>query len=113
MRHALAALLIALPLAAPAPAQEAVPEPDAPSLMERGLSLFMEGLATEMEPTLRDLEGIARESGPLLDMLRDRLGTAFDGLDAYHAPEVLENGDILIRRRRPGDGSAPDGSVDL
>lgn len=107
-------LALLLVLALPAHAQEAEP----PSLVERGLQLFMEGLAEEMAPALRDLEGLAERMAedalPLMEALRDRLGDAFAGLDAYHPPEVLENGDILIRRRREdGVEANPDGSIDL
>ncbi|MBM2574752.1 hypothetical protein JQC91_00410 [Jannaschia sp. Os4] len=106
------ALLLAL-AATPLAAQEAEP----PSLMERGLRLLMEGLAEEMEPALRDLQSLADDAQPMMEALRDQLGEAFGGLDAYHPPEVLENGDILIRRKRPGDDveveTNPDGSIDL
>ena len=110
------ALLVLALLALPAAAQEAEP----PTLMERGLRLLMEGLAEEMEPALRDLRDLAEDARPLMEQLRDQLGEAFAGLEAYHPPEVLENGDILIRRKRPGDAppeaeveTNPDGSIDL
>lgn len=107
-------LILAL-LAAPASAQDA--EPD--SLMERGLRLFMDGLMEEMEPALRDLEGIARNAAPLLEELQKELGDTLSELDAYHPPEFLPNGDILIRRKEPLDPDLPmpepnaDGSIDL
>ncbi|GIT89863.1 hypothetical protein JANAI62_06530 [Jannaschia pagri] len=107
--------LLILPfLALPAAAQEA----DAPSAMERGLRLFLDGLMQEMEPALRDLEGLAEEAAPLLEGLQQDLSETLGDLNAYHAPEVLPNGDILIRRKEPltPDGSVdrnPDGSVDL
>jgi hypothetical protein len=52
-----------------------------------------------------------REFGSAVDGLED----ALRDLSAYHPPEVLPNGDILIRRRTPlvpEDGDA-DGPVDL
>ena len=52
-------------------------------LMAEALRLFMRGLLEEMEPAVDGLEGL------------------LDDLSAYHAPEVLPNGDIIIRRKRP------------
>ena len=111
-------LLILALLATPAAAQEAeAPEP--PTVMERGMRLLMEGLLQEMEPALRDLDDLAREAQPLLERLEDDLGAALEGLEGlagtYHPPEVLPNGDILIRRKEPLPevDRNPDGSVDL
>ena len=106
-------LLAALLWAAPAAAQEG------DGLIERGMRLLMEGLLQEMEPALRDLDDLARDAKPLLERLERDLGAALEGLDgladAYHPPEVLPNGDILIRRREPLPDVErnPDGSVDL
>lgn len=92
---------------------------DGPSMMERGLRMFMEGLMDEMEPALRDLEDLTREAGPLMKQLERDLGQTLesmgDSLNAYHPPEILPNGDIIIRRRDPlpeVDRNS-DGSVDL
>ena len=91
-------------LALPALAQEAEP----PSIIEEGLRGLAENLLREMEPALRDLEGLAQDALPLLEGLRD-----FDP-SLYHPPEVLENGDILIRRKGPDEVTPnPDGSIDL
>ncbi|WGH79388.1 hypothetical protein [Jannaschia ovalis] len=106
-------LILALS-ATPAAAQQ-----EGDSLMERGLRLFMDGLMQEMEPALRDLEGIARNAAPLLEELQKELGETLSELDAYHPPEFLPNGDILIRRKEPLDPDLPmpepnaDGSIDL
>lgn len=107
--------MIALALTAtPAAAQ------DTDSLMEQGLRLFMDGLMQEMEPALRDLQDLAQDAKPLLDELQKNLGEVVEDLDAYHAPEILPNGDILIRRKQPlepdlpgGVEPNPDGSIDL
>ncbi|TFL17671.1 hypothetical protein [Jannaschia formosa] len=104
-------VLLILPfLALPAAAQEVEP----PSVMERGLRLFMDGLMQEMEPAFRDLEDLAEGAKPLLE----NWGETLSGIDLnrYHAPEVLENGDILIRRKQPGEIEVTpneDGSIDL
>ncbi len=55
-------------------------------LLSQGMQLFFEGLMSEMEPTLRGLE--------------DALGDLGDW-GAYHPPEVLPNGDIILRRKTP------------
>ncbi len=83
-------LLIPIVLAAaPAFAQDA-PAPQGRDLMSEALRLFMRGLMKEMEPAIDDFS------------------TFLDNLDAYHAPEVLPNGDIIIRRKTP---TTPDETV--
>lgn len=58
-------------------------------LLQEGTRLMLEGLMKELGPALLELEG------KIID------------LNAYHLPEVLPNGDIIIRRRVPVD--VPDG----
>lgn len=108
----LPALVLILAVAAPAAAQEAEP----PSAMERGLRLFLDGLMEEMGPALRDFEELTEDARPLLDRLQAELGGVIGDLDVYEAPEILPNGDILIRRKAPlpqGIEENPDGSIDL
>ena len=99
MRHLF--LILAVVFAHPVAAQEAEPEPvpeQGVDLMGEALKLFMRGLMQEMEPAIDDLSGF------------------LDNLDAYHAPEVLPNGDILIRRKTPveqGIEGNPEGEIDL
>jgi hypothetical protein len=78
--------------ALPAAAQEADVE-EGMDLLSEGTRLLLRGLLAEMEPALRDLRG------------------ALDGLNAYHPPEMLPNGDIIIRRKTPEEIEAtpPDG----
>ena len=92
-RHLLTpALIVALglvaPLAAPGPAaaQSSTDE------TEEGLDLLGEGAR-------RLLEGLSEDLSPLLEQLQDQL----EGLQAYEAPEVLPNGDIIIRRKPEGE----------
>ena len=112
MKHLTVALTLAI-LAGPATAQEG------DSVMERGLRLFLDGLKEEMEPALRDLEGLAQDAAPFLREMQRSLGEVVDDFDAYAAPEILPNGDILIRRKEKLDDPAPeiepeaDGAVDL
>ena len=65
-------------------------------LMAEALRLFMKGLMTEMEPAMEGIEGLLND------------------LNAYHPPEVLPNGDIIIRRRQPLEIDPEDeGEVEL
>lgn len=112
LRNRLGGLVLALVLAAPPLlAQEADPAPEGEgfSLMQEGARLLFEGLMEEMEPTLRDLEGMTEEMAtelePALEFLSTEIGPALmalvariDDLRHYEQPEFLENGDIIIRR---------------
>lgn len=100
----LAALLIALCLAAPARAQE--PPEDGLGLVERGLRLLMQDLVQDMEPAMRDLGAMMDEFGPQMQALLLQMGPALEDLARrvhdirhYERPEILPNGDIIIRRR--------------
>lgn len=74
--------------------------------MERGAQLFFEGLMQEMSPALDELAELFAEAGPALEAfvkemgpkLRDVLEEVEDW-SVYEAPEVLPNGDIIIRRK--------------
>ena len=95
--------LILLLAAAPAAAQDENP----PSLMERGLNMFLEGLADEMEPALDEFRSLADEFGPALRDFAQQMGPALgelmersDDWSLYELPEVLPNGDIIIRRKQ-------------
>jgi len=97
----LALALTAAPLSAQnAPAEGSEDVEEGFSLLEEGTRLLLRGLMSEMEPALRELQG------------------ALQNLDAYHAPEVLPNGDIIIRRKAPlepedDSGIGPGGDVEL
>ena len=64
-------------------------------LMADALRLFMKGLLAEMEPSIEGFEGLLSD------------------LNAYHPPEVLPNGDIIIRRRKPLEVEGEDGEIEL
>lgn len=81
-------------------------EDDGKTLMERGAELFLEGLRQEMEPTLEDLRGLADQIGPAMQSFLQEMGPALAELagqvkdwSAYEAPEMLPNGDIIIRKK--------------
>ena len=66
-------------------------------LMREGMGLILRGLRDELEPMTDDLaQGWAR----LVELL--------DDFSAYELPEVLPNGDIIIRRKVPLE-PAPEG----
>ena len=99
------ALPLALVLALGPMAAGAQEDEDGFSLMEEGARIFLRGLMNEVEPALEDLEGAARELQPALRALAEEMGPALalmmsriDDIQHYEAPEILENGDILIRR---------------
>ena len=100
-------------------------EDEGTSMMEEGAKLFFRGLMGEMEPALRELEGLAedmepairsfaREMGPALRDLMDRV----EDWSAYEPPVVLPNGDILLKRKQdapPLDDLPPpeEGEIDI
>lgn len=105
-------------------AQEAAPESEeGPSLMERGARLFMRGIMEEMGPTLKELEGLAQDVTPAMENFVRNMGPALRDLitevedwSVYDAPEILPNGDILIRRKPeagPMDRPLQDGEIEL
>ena len=83
MRYPVLLTLLCLS-ASPVVAQES-PADEGLDLMGEALKLFMRGLMQEMGPALEEMEGL------------------LDNLDAYHPPEVLPNGDIIIRRKQPSE----------
>lgn len=112
----LSASLLAMPVTAQDAGEEA-PE-DGGGLMKRGAQMFFEGLMGELDPALRELEDLAGEMQPALRSFGEEMGPALQDLmgkvkdwSVYHPPEMLENGDIILRRREPlerdGDGILP------
>lgn len=85
------AILIVLLVSPPALAEE----DRGRDLMAEALRLFMQGFMAEMEPALEDLQGFVED------------------LNAYHPPEILPNGDIIIRRKTPEEMGEPEGEVEL
>jgi hypothetical protein len=92
-------------------------EDEGTSLMEKGAKLFFRGLLSEMEPALRELEGLADEIEPAMRSFAEEMGPALRDLmeqvedwSAYEPPVVLPNGDILLKRKQdapPLEGLPP------
>lgn len=75
-------------------------------LIERGAELFLEGLIQEMAPALEEMQDLGAQLTPALRNFMAEMGPALTELlgkvedwSRYHPPEVLENGDIIIRRK--------------
>ncbi len=73
--------------------------------MEEGARLLLRGLMSEVEPTLDEFTGMIDEMGPALQAFADEMGPAIlhlidliDDARHYEQPEILPNGDIIIRR---------------
>lgn len=86
----LAAMLAATPLAA----EEAGGDIGrGAEMLSDGARLLFQGLLNEVEPRMRDMAE-ALEAW-------EWDGLSLDDLSQYEAPEVLPNGDIIIRRKTP------------
>lgn len=91
--------------------------------MEEGAQLFLRGLMQEMDPAIRELEGLAKELEPAFREFALVMGPALntlvetvDSFTYYEAPEILDNGDILIRRRPdapPYEAPDPAGDAEI
>jgi len=66
----------------------------------------MEGLTEQLEPALR---GFVENMGPALGGLLEQV----EDFSKYHPPEVLPNGDIILRRKSEAELAEPEGEVDL
>ena len=118
MRHVIA--VVALVLAAgPAVAQEE----DGRSMMQRGAELFFRGLRDEIGPALGDLQALAEQAGPAMRSFVEEMGPALGEIIAevkdwsrYEPPEILPNGDIIIRRKvapAPEEAPGQEDAIDL
>ena len=113
-------LRLSLPaFAAIAFASSAMAEPDpqptasplAPAHAAEAPSRVNEELFEEFqlpEETREAIEGFSAMIAPMLD----RLGAMFEDLPQYEAPEILPNGDIIIRRKRAEDEYPPYPPID-
>lgn len=110
----LASVCLSVALVAnPAPAQtlppEGAPVDDGVGLIERGLRSILDGIFTEMEPAIGDMGRAITELRPLAE---DLMGL-IDEVGNYEAPVILDNGDILIRRKPDPPAPLKEGEVEL
>ncbi|WP_372892697.1 hypothetical protein [Rhodosalinus sp.] len=127
MTRTACALILAL-AAGPLAAQEAETPDEGEKgrrLMEEGARLFFRGILSDLDPALRELEGMAEELGPEVRDFAREMGPALADLmervedwSAYHPPEMLPNGDIILRRKEERappaeEEEAPSGPVEL
>ncbi|CUH64068.1 hypothetical protein TG4357_01048 [Thalassovita gelatinovora] len=112
MKHILittmTAAFLAQPVLAEDPAPPAAGEDDGFSLMEEGAKLFFKGIMQQMEPALDDLQQLTEDMEPALRQFAKEMGPALrdlmekvDDITLYHPPELLPNGDIILRRKQP------------
>lgn len=107
-------LLFAMVAPVTAPAQT-LPAPEAKEegfdLMEEGAKLLFRGLMREMEPALNEMGKALSEMEPALQELM----ALIDDIRNYDAPRLLDNGDILIPRRKdaPTPLPLPEGEIEL
>lgn len=79
------------------------------NLMEEGARLFFRGLMGEMDQAIIELEVLVEDLTPFLE----ELAVVMDDINAYELPEVLPNGDIIIRRRVPLEVPPAEGEIDI
>lgn len=108
----LRALLLIATLAAPvwtAPAAMAQDSEAEPGLMDGLLGTIMENMLRDVGPEMDQMgDGMSGALSRLGPVLKD-LSVLVDDLRNYQAPERLENGDILIRRRADAPPPPPIG----
>ena len=106
--------------------QNDAPEPPAASadegmsLMERGARMFLEGMRREMAPAIEDLRDLTAGMGPMMRSFMQEMGPALadllgriDDMTAYEPPELLPNGDIIIRRKPERGPLPPPEEIDI
>lgn len=101
MKHIVFAFMLT---ASPLAAEPTNPEVDQGfSLLQEGAKLLLRGMASEVEPALKDMTDALQNARPqVLEIL-----TMMGDITKYQAPQRLENGDILIRRK-PSAQTEPD-----
>lgn len=113
---ALCLALAAPPLGAEEPSGTA-PDPSAEegmSLIEKGARMLLQSLLDDVEPRMKELgKGLDEALAEMGPALKDLLGR-IDDFRNYHAPEMLPNGDIIIRRKSPSELALPDhGQIEI
>lgn len=80
------------------------------NLVEKGMKQLFRGMLEEMGPVKDDLRNLLENMGPMMLELQEMVGD----VTQYHVPEMLPNGDIIIRRKVPLQPEIPEnGPTDL
>lgn len=113
MKRAIIPLLLCL-CAAPLAAQDVTPVTpgdvdEGVSLMQEGAKLLLKGLMSNMEPAMQEMGRAITDLQPALKDLFVMMGD----VTKYHAPEMLENGDIVIRRKTAAELAPVAPEIDL
>lgn len=110
MKHTIFPLLVWLSVA-PAFAQDAPPADvdKGVSLLQEGAKLLLKGLMSNVEPTMQDMGRAITDMQPALTELLAMMGD----VTKYHAPEMLENGDIILRHKTPAELAPAAPEIDL
>ncbi|MGY9048977.1 hypothetical protein P775_18260 [Puniceibacterium antarcticum] len=102
----LTAAALVVTLATPLHAQEA--EGEGFDLMKEGARQLFRGLMQQMGPVLGDMQDLTGEMGPKMRDFVQQMGPALSDLmgevddwSVYHPPEMLPNGDIIMRHKTP------------
>ncbi|WP_422052634.1 hypothetical protein [Shimia sp.] len=110
----LKACVVCVGLCAPAGLATAEETDNGRSLIEQGMELFLKGLQDEIAPTLDGFSALVEEIGPglqgFLEEMGPKLGAVFSKVEdwsSYHAPEMLPNGDIIMRKKTPEEMGQP------
>ena len=74
-------LIFALAMPLPASAQDAAPENEGPSLMERGARMFFRGLMEDVDPALESLRDLAEEEERVRDVVA--FPELLEGIDRF------------------------------
>lgn len=84
-------------LAMPAAAQEEPAEQET-SLWDWGMSFLGENVPEELAP-LGDMKALLDQFGPTIAPALEKMMALVDDMTNYEMPVMLDNGDILIRRK--------------
>ncbi len=100
MKRVIAAFcLFAMPALAETPAPPVGDVDRGLSLMEQGAQLLFQHMMKQVEPSLQDMTDALKQAQPKIMDLMAMMGD----IQNFHAPMVLPNGDILIRRKTPAE----------
>ena len=108
MKRIASTLALVIAASAPALAQEADKSVDEGfSLLEEGAKIILRSMLDEVEPSLKDMhEQFGEAMKEMAPALQDLAGMIGD-IRNYHAPEMMPNGDIIIRRKSPAERALP------